>query len=62
MKTSEMKSKTIDELKQLTLELLREQFNLRMQKVPGQVVKSHLLQNVRKRIAQVKTIISEKSR
>ena len=44
-----------DELKNL----LKEQFNLRMMRGSGQDVKPHLIKNVRKNIARVKTILSE---
>lgn len=38
---------------------LQELFNLRMQKGSGQLSKPHLLRAVRKRIAQLHTIINE---
>ncbi len=44
------------------LQLLREQFNLRMQSVSGKLKQSHLLRKVRRNIAQVKTILTEKER
>ncbi len=62
MKASEIRSKSIDELKQLLIDALQEQLNLRMQKLPGQVVKGHLVKVVRRRIAQIKTILAEKNR
>lgn len=39
---------------------LQELFNLRMQKRSGQLSKPHLLRAVRKRIAQLHTIMNEK--
>lgn len=62
MKIAELKSKNIDELQEHKQSLLKEQFNLRMQKGTGQLNKPHLLSAVRKQIAQVKTLISEKQR
>jgi large subunit ribosomal protein L29 len=62
MKASEIRSKNLEELAQMLIEALQEQFNLRMQKVPGQAVKSHLVKEVRQRIARIKTIMTEKSR
>ncbi|ODN42811.1 50S ribosomal protein L29 [Piscirickettsia litoralis] len=44
------------------LELLREQFNLRMQHGSGQLAQNHLLKNVRRNIARVKTVLHEKKR
>ena len=37
--------------------LLKEQFNLRMQKGTGQLAKPHLLRAVRRNIARVKTLL-----
>ncbi|AHG59886.1 50S ribosomal protein L29 [Buchnera aphidicola] len=42
------------------LELLREQFNLRMQSVSGKLKQPHLLRKVRRNIAQVKSLLTEK--
>ncbi|QCI20638.1 50S ribosomal protein L29 [Buchnera aphidicola (Brachycaudus cardui)] len=41
-------------------QLLREQFNLRMQSVSGKLKQPHLLRKVRRNIAQVKTLLTEK--
>ena len=43
MKVLELKEKSIQELNDLKLDLLKEQFNLRMQKGTGQLAKNHLL-------------------
>ena len=40
---------------------LREQFNLRMQKATGQLSQTHLLKQVRRDIARVKTVLNEKA-
>ncbi len=61
MKLSELRNKSIDELKNEHLQLLREQFNLRMQKASGQLAKNHEIQRVRRDIARVLTLITEKS-
>ena len=60
MKASEMRDKTPQELKQELLRLRREQFNLRMQKASGQLGQTHLLNETRRDIARIKTIIAEK--
>ena len=46
--------------RQELLELLRDQFNLRMQKATGQLAQTHLLGQVRRDIARVKTVLNEK--
>lgn len=60
MKTSELRNKSADELQSELLALLKEQFNLRMQKGIGQTPSPHLFGKVKKQIARVKTILSEK--
>jgi large subunit ribosomal protein L29 len=61
MKASELKDKSVEELNAELLELLREQFNLRMQASTGQLAQSHLLRKVRRDIARVKTVINQKA-
>ena len=60
MKTSELREKTGEELQKELLALLKEQFNLRIQKGVGQPPKAHLFKKVRGAIARVKTILREK--
>lgn len=60
MKASELREKTIEELTKELFALLRELFNLRMQKGAGQPPKSHLFKKVRVDIARIKTILKEK--
>jgi large subunit ribosomal protein L29 len=61
MKASELKAKSVEELNAELLGLLREQFNLRMQAATGQLAQTHLLKTVRRDIARVKTILTEKA-
>ncbi|MDX1539687.1 MULTISPECIES: 50S ribosomal protein L29 [Arsukibacterium] len=61
MKASELKSKSVEELNAELLGLLREQFNMRMQAATGQLAQTHLLKQVRRDIARVKTILTEKA-
>ena len=42
--------------------LRREQFNLRIQGAMGQAAQSHLAVGVRKKIAQVKTLINQQAK
>ena len=60
MKASELRDKSVEELKQELLNLTREKFNLRMQKGTGQLARPHQLKAVRRNIARVKTILNEK--
>lgn len=59
MKASDLRKSSLDDLgKQLT-DLLREQFNLRMQKGTGQLSRPSQVRAVRRDIARVKTIMNE---
>jgi large subunit ribosomal protein L29 len=58
---TELRDKSVDELNEILLGLLRDLFNHRMQKTTGQLNQTHLLSAVRKDIARVKTLITEKA-
>ncbi len=60
MKASELRQKTVQELKEAQLSLFREQFNLHMQKATGQLSKPDQIRKVRRDIARINTIITEK--
>ncbi len=60
MKASELRGKSETELRQTLEELLKEQFNLRMQRGTGQFSRPHLMKDVRRNIARVKTVMGEK--
>lgn len=55
-----LRTKANDEIKKELQDLFREQFNLRMQKKSSETTRTHLLKEVRRNIARVKTILSEK--
>ena len=61
MKASELRQKSVEELQQELLALLREHFNLRMQRATGQLSKPHLFRQVRRNIARLKTVLHEKA-
>jgi large subunit ribosomal protein L29 len=61
MKANELRKKSETELKGELLGLLREQFNLRMQKGTGQLSSPARFKSVRKDIARVKTVLTEMS-
>ncbi|WP_145600880.1 50S ribosomal protein L29, partial [Yersinia frederiksenii] len=59
MKAQELREKSVEELNTELLNLLREQFNLRMQAASGQLQQTHLSKQVRRNIARVKTLLTE---
>ena len=61
METKNLKGKTVAELNQELMGLLREQFNLRMQRGSGQLTKPHQLRSARRNIARVKTELTQKA-
>ncbi|MFO1418792.1 MAG: 50S ribosomal protein L29 [Methylotetracoccus sp.] len=60
MKTTDLRAKSAEQLKEQLLELHKEQFTLRMQKGIGQLGKPHQLANVRRDIARINTVLTEK--
>lgn len=61
MNAKDLREKSVDELNSTLLELLRDQFKYRMQKATGQLTQTHLLKQVRKDIARVKTVLTQKA-
>jgi large subunit ribosomal protein L29 len=61
MNAKELREKSADDLNKELVELMREQFNLRMQKGTGQLSRPHQMKEVRRNIARVKTILREKA-
>ena len=60
MKAQELREKSVEQLNEELLGLLREQFNLRMQKATGQLQQTNTLKTVRRDIARVKTVLNQK--
>jgi large subunit ribosomal protein L29 len=60
MKASELREKSLEELNKTLGELLKEQFNLRMQQGTGQLSRPSRMKEVRKDIARIKTLMNEK--
>ena len=56
-----LKTKTVVELRDELNGLLQEQFNLRMQKGMGQMTNVNELRRVRRDIARVKTVMTQKT-
>ena len=61
-KVGDFRVKTKDELATALIDLKREQFNLRFQKVTGQQENTSRVRTVRRDIAKVKTILAEQLR
>lgn len=59
MKVADLRQKKPEELKSMVIDLLREQFNLRMQNGSGQLSKPSQIKVVRRDIARIKTILKE---
>jgi len=60
MKIDEVRGLTPDQLAEQLINLKKEQFNLRFQKATGQVEKTHRVDQVRKDIARIKTVLRTK--
>ncbi len=60
MKASDVRAKTVDELKDELESLKKEQFNLRFQRATQQLESTSRVKEVRRDIARVKTILREK--
>ncbi|HSN40117.1 MAG: 50S ribosomal protein L29 [Burkholderiales bacterium] len=61
MKASELRAKSADELQQELASLLKAQFSLRMQKATQQLSNTSQLKKVRRDIARVRTLMTEKA-
>ena len=61
MNTTDLRSKTEGELKIELHNLLRERFNLNMQRGTGQLSRPDQMRQVRKDIARVYTVLNEKT-
>ncbi len=62
MNASDLRQKSSDDLKTELDTLLREQFNLRMQKGTGQLSRPDQVRKVRRDIARIKTVLTEKTK
>ncbi len=59
MKASDLRHKSAVDLDKQLLELLKEQFNLRMQRGVGQLTRPAEMKSVRRDIARIKTVLTE---
>ncbi|HQV79444.1 MAG TPA: 50S ribosomal protein L29 [Agitococcus sp.] len=60
MKATELRQKTVEDLSTELDGLQLQQFKLRMAKATGQLAKTHQVGQVRKDIARIKTVLTEK--
>jgi large subunit ribosomal protein L29 len=61
MKVSELKESTVDELMKKEQDLRKELFNLRFQQATGEIENPMRIRMIRKDIARVLTVITEKA-
>jgi large subunit ribosomal protein L29 len=59
MKIAELRSKTVDQQKELLISLKKELFNLRFQKTTGELEKTGRVRQVKRTVAQVKTLLNQ---
>jgi len=60
MKIDDIRGLSPDQLAETLLNLKKEQFNLRFQAATGQVEKTHRVNEIRKDIARIKTVLRAK--
>lgn len=60
MKANELATKSTAELQDELYALLKQQFNLRMQKATNQLTATHQMKVVRRDIARLKTVMRQK--
>ena len=61
MNAAELRALGNEELQEELLRLVKEHFNLRMQRASGQLGQTHLLVETRRDIARVKTVMREQA-
>ena len=60
MKVKELKEMTVEELDQQMAEIKKEQFNLKLQQVSGQLENPARIKELRRSVARIKTIQNQK--
>jgi len=61
MKIADAKAMTADQLKYEVLKLKKEQLNLRFQRATGQIENTAQIRNIRRDIARLKTVASQRA-
>ena len=62
MKSSELRTKSVEDLQKELLELRKAQFGLRMQLATQSLTKNSEIQRVKREIARVHTVLTEKAK
>jgi len=62
VKAADVRAKSDDELKEQLLDLRKEAFNLRFQASSGQLENTARVRQVRREIARIKTVLTERQR
>ena len=60
MKTSDIRKMTIEDINKKILEIKTELFELRMKQATGTLEKPHMINALRKDVARLKTVLTEK--
>ena len=61
MEALDLKGKSVSELQDLRSQLLKEQFNMRIQKASGQASKPHLIKAARRNLARIETALTQQN-
>ena len=62
VKTKDLRAMSLDELESKLVEDKKEQFNLRVQKSTGQLQNTASVRKVRRKIAKINTLITERKK
>ena len=62
VKTKDLRAMSLDELEAKLIECKKEQFNLRIQQSTGQLQNTAQLAKVRKEVAKINTLITERKK
>ena len=62
MKAAELRETTVEELRKKEQDLRKELFNLRFQKATGEIENPMRIRAIKKNIAKILTVITEKNR
>ena len=61
MKANELREKSVEELNQQLIELRKEQLSMRLQAATGQLGETHKVRQVRRDVARIKTVLTQKA-
>lgn len=62
VKTKDLRAMSADELETKLLDLKKEQFNLRIQQSTGQLQNTAVIRSVRREIAKINTLLTERKK